>query len=194
MRRTVDSSGGQSRPSLACAPSAAIILIGTNDIQATMAPDDGDAVRRSKHLPQLSSPDFFGECLMAIIDRLQAGGTRVAICSLPPLGQDLADLANARTREFNRVIEVVCESRDATYLPVNERLSDILRDDALDDGPAFTGSWRPGLESLVRHFVGRRSFDDISEQHGMLLSPDGVHLNTEGASVVADLAGEFLAE
>jgi lysophospholipase L1-like esterase len=46
----------------------------------------------------------------------------------------------------------------------------------------------------VRHFVGRRSFDDISEQHRMLLSPDGVHLNTEGASVVANLAGEFLAE
>jgi lysophospholipase L1-like esterase len=179
---------------IACAPNAAIVLIGTNDIQATLAPDDGEAVRRSKNLPQLPSPDFFGECLTAIIDRLQAGGTRVAVCSLPPLGQDLADLANVRTREFNRVIEVVCESRDATYLPVNERLSDILRDHALDDGPAFTGSWRPGLQSLVQHFVGRRSFDAISEQHRMLLSPDGVHLNTEGASVVANLAGEFLAE
>jgi len=28
----------------------------------------------------------------------------------------------------------------------------------------------------------------------MVLSPDGVHLNTEGAGIVADLAGDFLAE
>ena len=50
-----------------------------------------------------------------------------------------------------------------------------------------------GIESLVRHFVGRQSFDDISDLSGRLLSPDGVHLNSVGAHVVADLAAEFLS-
>ena len=178
---------------MACAPSAAVILIGTNDVEATLAPDGGKSVMRSKQLPQVPSLDFYGECLTAIVDRLHEGGARVAVCSLPPLGQTLADQANERTREFNRVIEVVCESREATYLPVNERMSDMLRDHAVDAEQPFTGSWRPGIESLVRHFVGRQSFDDISDLSGRMLSPDGVHLNSVGAHVVADLAAEFLS-
>lgn len=179
---------------MACAPSAAIILVGTNDIQATLAPDGGAAVRKSKKLPQNPSLDFYGECLTAIVDRLQAGGARVAVCSLPPLGQDLSDAPNERTREFNRVIAVVCESRGATYLPVNERLSQMLVDHAEADGPAFTGSWLPGMRSLVWHFVGGQSLDDISERNGFMLSPDGVHLNGVGARVVADLAAGFLSD
>ena len=131
---------------MACDPSAAIILVGTNDVQATLAPDGGKSVKRSKQLPQVPSPDFYGECLTGIIDRLHDGGARVAVCSLPPLGQDLADQANQRVREFNRVIEVVCESRDATYLPVGERMSEMLRDHAVDAEQPFTGSWRPGIE------------------------------------------------
>lgn len=178
---------------MACKPSAAVILIGTNDVEATLAPDGGKGVMRAKQLPQVPSLDFYGECLTAIVDRLHEGGARVAVCSLPPLGQTLADQANERTREFNRVIEVVCESREATYLPVNERMSDMLRDHAVDAEQPFTGSWRPGIESLVRHFVGRQSFDDISDLSGRMLSPDGVHLNSVGAHVVADLAAEFLS-
>ncbi len=178
---------------IACEPSSAIILVGTNDIQATLAPDGGDAVRTAKYLPEAPSLDFYGECLTLIIDRLHAAGSRVAVCSLPPLGQDLADVANARTHEFNRVIAVICESREVTYLPVNERLSALLDDADEADGPPFTGSWGPGFASLVGHFVGGRSFDEIAAGRGFMLSPDGVHLNTRAARVVADLAGEFLA-
>ncbi len=178
---------------IACEPSSAIILVGTNDIQATLAPDGGDAVRTAKYLPEAPSLDFYGECLTIIIDRLHAAGSRVAVCSLPPLGQDLADVANARTHEFNRVIAVICESREVTYLPVNERLSALLDDADEADGPPFTGSWRPGFASLVGHFVGGRSFDEIAAGRGFMLSPDGVHLNTRAARVVADLAAEFLA-
>jgi len=178
---------------MACHPSAAIILVGTNDVEATLDPDGGQGVQQAKGLPEAPSIDFYGECLTGIVDRLHDGGARVAVCSLPPLGQDLGDMANQRTHEFNRVIAVVCESRRATYLPVNERMADMLRHHGADAEHPFTGSWRPGLESLLWHFVGRQSFDDISRRQGMLLSPDGVHLNTMGAQVVADLAAEFLA-
>jgi len=179
---------------LACAPEHAIILVGTNDVQATLSGRAADAVRRSKHLPQAPSVDFYGECLTEIIDRLHADGVSVAVCSLPPVGQDLTDEVNTRTLEFNRVIEVICESRDATYLPVNERMSEILEAVGATHGPAFGGWGRPAIESFIWHFVLGRSFDDIAARHGMVLSPDGVHLNTEGADVVADLAGEFLAK
>ena len=179
---------------LACAPEHAIILVGTNDVQATLSGRAADGVRRSKHLPRAPSADFYGECLTEMIDTLHADGVSVAVCSLPPVGQDLTDDVNTRTDEFNRVIEVICESRDATYLPVNERMCEILEAHGATHGPAFGGWGRPALESFIWHFVLGRSFDDIAARHGMVLSPDGVHLNTEGAGVVADLAGDFLAE
>ncbi|MDA3005912.1 MAG: hypothetical protein O3B97_04565 [Actinomycetota bacterium] len=46
----------------------------------------------------------------------------------------------------------------------------------------------------MEHYMLGRSYDNIAQSAGFLLSPDGVHLDTAGARIVANLAGEFLAE
>ena len=79
-----------------------------------------------------------------------------------------------------------------TYLPVHERMAEVIVATGREQGPAYTGSWRPGLESLVEHFTLGRSYDDIAQRAGYLLSPDGVHLDTAGARIVANLASGFL--
>ena len=179
---------------MACDPAYALILIGTNDVQATLSPEWRDATRRSKGLPQDPSPEWFGECLREVVDQLQAAGTHVGVCSLPPLGQDLASTANDAVRDFNAVIRQVVDDTGATYLPVHERMAQVIVSSGREEGPAYTGSWRPGVESLVEHFTLGRSYDDIAQRAGFLLSPDGVHLDTAGARIVANLAGEFLSQ
>ena len=176
----------------ACAPAYAIIFVGTDDVQATLSKRNLAATRRLKGLPRNPSPEWFGECLGTAINRLHGTGARVAVCSLPPLGQDLDSPANDAVRDFNAVIREVVDARDATYLPVHETMAGVIVATGRERGPAYTGSVRPGLQSLVGHFALGRSYDDIAHRRGLLLSPDGVHLDTAGARIVANLVSEFL--
>ena len=96
-------------------------------------------------------------------------------------------------RARHAIIRQVAEDTGAVYLPVHERMAQVIVSSGREQGPAYTGSWRPGLESLVEHYMLGRSYDHIAQSAGFLLSPDGVHLDTAGARIVANLAGEFLA-
>lgn len=183
---------GTSHEVLACGPERVVILVGTNDVEATLAPDGGVRVEKAKLLPRQPSLDFYGACLADLIERFSSAGAAVAVCSLPPLGQRLDDDANQRVAEANRVAATVCEARGATYLPVGEALRAAIERECVDDGPAFSGSWRPGVQSLVWHFVGGVGYDAIAERHGFLLSPDGVHPNTAGARIIADVVADWI--
>lgn len=177
---------------IACGPSRVVILVGTNDVEATLAADGGAGVQRAKHLPQRPSLDFYGACLADAIGRFTDAGAEVAVCSLPPLGQRLSDAVNQRVREANRVAATVCEARGAAYLPVGEAMCAVIEGAGAADGPAFTGSWRPGVQSLVWHFAGGVGYDAIAARHGFLLSPDGVHPDSVGAGIIADVVGDWL--
>lgn len=179
---------------LRCWPSHVIVLIGTNDVQATLSPAAGEAAKSGKHLPQTPTLEWYRELLFGFVTTLQRSGIKVGVCSLPPLGQDLADPVNARVREFNSVVRQVAEETGAGYLSVYERCADELLECGAATGPSFSGSWRPGLDSLVRHYLLGQSFDDIASSQGLVLSPDLVHLNSRGAGIVADCAAEFLEE
>lgn len=39
----------------------------------------------------------------------------------------------------------------------------------------------------------RRTLDDISARRGLSLTTDTIHQNTRGATLIADVVGEFLA-
>jgi lysophospholipase L1-like esterase len=127
-----------------------------------------------------------------IVARLRAAGASVAVCSLPPIGQDLDAPVNAVVREANNAIHDVCIETGAAYLPVYERLTDLLASQGAISGPAWTGSWAPGVASLVEHFALGRSYDAIALARGWVISPDGVHMDSTGASIIADLAADWL--
>ncbi len=177
---------------LRCWPSSVIVLIGTNDVQATLSPTAGAAVRAGKHLPEIPTLGWYQELLTDYVTTLRRSDIAVGLCSLPPLGQDLSSEVNERVREFNAVIAEVASECGAGYLPVYERCAEELTSRGAASGPAFTGLWRPGVGSLVRHFVLGQSYDAISARNGLALSPDFVHLNSVGAGIVADCASEFL--
>lgn len=177
---------------LACSPEATVLLIGTNDVQATLSEAASRSTRDSKSLPALPSRGWYADCLSDVVRRLQVAGSAVAICSLPPIGQDLSDAVNARVGEFNESLAEVCAETGAELLPVGEAMTAYLRSHHAAEGPPWTGSWGPGLASLVRHFILGHSYDRVARSHGWLLSPDGVHLNGAGATITADAVGAWL--
>lgn len=179
-------------PITACRPAQVVILIGTNDVQGMLSADATREVRESKHLPEDPSLGWYAACMKEIVTRLQAAEASVGLCSLPPIGQDLDAPVNVMVREANAVIRHACDSSGAAYLPVYERLTDLLASQGATRGPAWTGSWAPGVASLVEHFALGRSYDAIALARGWILSPDGVHMDSTGAGIIADAAADWL--
>ncbi len=181
---------------IACQPKAILILVGSNDAQAILNPSGAIAKRRQNAAGSTEAPsvETYQRDLQAIVAELvDRTGARIGLCSLPPLGQAIQDPVNDIVRQLNGAIRAVAENTGETYVPVYEQMVAYLESADATDGPAFTGDWRVGARSLSQHFIVGRSYDAIAEREGLLLSPDFIHLNTTGASIVADASAIFLA-
>ncbi|NQU38017.1 MAG: hypothetical protein HQ526_10545, partial [Actinobacteria bacterium] len=182
-------------PVLGCRPNKVVVMIGTNDVRATLDPTSGETRRKLKELPEAPSIELFGVYLERTVTELQKhAGADIALCSLPPLGQALESKANQLIREFNEVILTVSGSTGATYLPVYERLSEVLIERKAADSHPYAANWRIAARSLTSHYLVGSSFDQIAERNGLELSPDTVHFNNAAAEIVAGLVKDFVAK
>jgi lysophospholipase L1-like esterase len=115
--------------------------------------------------------------------------------SIPPFAEDLDSTANFIIRRYNKVIEDLCVARHLTYLPLYERLSDMIRDHEHDKGQANFPHPSGTLSTKValRHYFLWQNWDQISRAYGFRIHTDGIHLNTQGAEAVATLIQGWLA-
>ncbi len=177
---------------VACHPDAVTLLVGTNDVLATLGPPWESMYRRQQHIPVTPTRSWYVENLREIIDRLLAEtGARLAILDLPPLGEDLASEINGRIREYNEALREVAAEAGAEVLPLHDRLVALLP--AGHEPPPFEGRRDLMGSALVRRLVLRRSWDQVSHAHGLALLTDHLHLNDRAAAVVAELIGDWLA-
>lgn len=159
---------------LACRPDAVMILVGTNDV-----------------LQGVSTFEYEAN-LAAIIDRIREHtAARIALMSLPPLGEDLGGETNRTLSDYNAVVRKLSAQHDVDYLPIHERIAELLRPGA--DRPSFDFSPALAFSAAIQHYVLGRSWDDVAERDGRELLIDHIHLSDRGATVVAELAAPWLA-
>ena len=177
---------------IACQPDVVTVLIGTNDAAAHVDESwRADYVKR-QHLPQPPTLDWYRESLEQIVTRLR-NETRatVALLEIPMLGEDLDSVHNQRVDQYNAAIHAVGARAGVPVLDVHERLVAALPDGRRS--PRFDGSKRLMGAAFLQRLLFRRTYDEISERHGMALLTDHVHLNERAAAVVADAIGELVA-
>lgn len=165
---------------VACQPEAVTILIGTNEARD----DPGDGVALAA----------FRANLAAILARLAAEtDTRVAVLSLPPLGEDFASASNATVRRYNEAIREVAATHGATYLPLHESLREMIEQHEGHRGTPYV--FRPTGLALVafQRYAGRASWDAIADGNGFVALTDGIHLSDRGGAVAARLIADWLA-
>jgi nucleoid DNA-binding protein len=95
----------RTREILACRPDAITILIGTNDVHAYLD-------SQTKHSPVSLSDSIarFRRDLQSLIPALRSVSTpRIAVFSIPPIGQDMLSPANRAVEQYNEAIRQVCE-------------------------------------------------------------------------------------
>jgi lysophospholipase L1-like esterase len=178
-------------------PKRVVVLIGGNDALALVSSKARIFFRISKRLPRDPSPEWFRENLQAIIRRLKAQTSAIiAVCSLPPIGEDPASAnsfqseINRRIEELSTIIRGIAQEEGTDYIGLYEA---ILAEIKKSPGRAFTEfRFLPFYRDAFRTLVLRKSPDEVARLNGWKFHTDGVHLNSRSGLIVADLVQTFI--
>lgn len=171
------------RPVIAVDPQFITLMVGTNDVIASLSPYASIFYYAHKRLPRWPALEWSINSLRKVVWRLKRG-TRaiIAIASIPPLGENLNTFPNQRVRAYNAAIQEIADSEGLTYLPIFERLTAVL---AHPGGREYKTDPLLLGELIVKHFLFKVSFDAFARRKGFTLMTDGVHLNQFAADLVA---------
>ena len=180
-------------------PDRVIVLIGTNDIMATVFPNFRRFARVWKRLSEEPSPARFEENLSFIVRKLQRGAiSRIGLSSLAPLGEDphshdpVQARLNGLIATYNGIIADVASNERTDYIPFCESFQEQLAR-AATVKPFTHFAFRSFyFDYLLREMILRQSFDEISRTNGWELHIDGIHLNRKGGRILEEVVQQFL--
>jgi len=159
---------------VACDPDSVTLLIGTNDVR------DG--------VPLEEYRDNLG----AIIDRIKDKTfARIALMSLPPLGEDLDSEINHKLRDYNAAIKETATRATVDYVPVNERFTLHLQDQG--HRPTYDFSFTTAYLAATKYYLLGYSWDEVARDNGLELFVDHIHLSDRGGAMVTNLAAQWLS-
>jgi lysophospholipase L1-like esterase len=181
----------------ACQPHKVIVWIGANDCMAMSSARAERLFRWSKHLPQKPSLEWYKYNLDATIRTLKiTTRATIGLSSLVPIGEDLhsdVPLQKALNRHIKEVSNLVAETaktENCIYIPTYETMVEQLEQ---TPGKALTRlRLLPMYWDAFRVMVMGHTVDEIAEKNGWNFHSDGVHLNSRGGKIVAELFSKFI--
>jgi lysophospholipase L1-like esterase len=171
-------------------PDVVILLIGTNDANATL---DSTVAERALAHPDLGRvPDeaYYRSALEELVRRISGStGAIVILVSIPPIGENPGSPEWTRSLEFAEAGREVADATESRYVPFAEELSARIMSDPppSDDLPSHSNWYRGMVEALIRRHFFDSDFNSIGSRNGYRYHSDQLHLNEEGALVLADL-------
>ena len=180
-------------------PDFVTILIGTNDVNATMSERNLARYKALNHLSSEPTLAWYERNLGMIVKRLkQETRARLALLSLAVIGEDLDHEANRKIDLYNDVIRRVAREENLPCLPLHERIVAYLHEHEGDRAhlpPRL--EYREGITNVGNAFaLHARGFfwDEVSRRNGLLVTTDCLHLNSVGAGMIADLIEAWLVQ
>ncbi len=176
---------------IACEPDFITIMIGSNDAHREIELFNVQSSEKRLSLPKKASKEWFSDNLEEIVkELLQKTDAKIALCSIPPLGEDQSALAFKQTITFSKLIQGIAKEYKVQYLPVNEKMIEFLNQNPSE--PKYGTNHRLVEEIAIKHFLLRKSFDTLSKEYNFSLFTDNLHLNSKGANIVSELVIEFI--
>ena len=181
----------------ACRPDKVVILVGGNDVLALVSDKARRFFRISKNLPTEPTPEWFRENIRTIARRLKAEtSAAIALCSLSPIGEDPSSThpfqseLNQRIKEYSTIVKEIARDESVHYIALYEAMFARIME---SPGRAFTNfRFLPFYRDAFRVLALRKSPDEVAQLNGWRFHTDGVHLNSRGGMILADLVQEFL--
>ncbi|MBN1571880.1 MAG: SGNH/GDSL hydrolase family protein [Deltaproteobacteria bacterium] len=181
---------------VACDPDYISIFVGTNDVLGSLGEKQAEDCIKEKNLPQKPTEEFFRESLTELVKRLKENtDAKIAILSIPPVGEDLEAVPCLRSVEYSGIIKEIAAENGLTYLPLNEKMIEYLKEKGNEPGVSYESKGQFTFVmyvAILKSYVLGRSYNEISAANGLLLLSDLVHLNGVGAEMVSDMIGDFV--
>lgn len=180
---------------LACQPDCITLLIGTNDVNATMSEALLKRYRRIKRIDEQTTPtlegfrDTYQQIVWLLKERTSA---RIAVMSLPLMGEDLTHEANQKADRYSECIRQIAEKEGLTYLPLREQQKAYLLNNPSQSKHTFEETYKLLTVSALLHYVLGWSWNRIATHHGYRLSPDNLHQNEVAGGMIQDLVAGFV--
>ena len=185
-------------PILQCQPDLIILLIGTNDALGSFDINSGLRYKKNNELPEVPTLKKYKEHLNELIEKIGIQ-SKIAICTLPPIGENANSEVNKHVNLFNDYIKLIANQKNLSLLPVSDALwSEIsfrTYPIKLDyNSKAMPLMMKRILGGIFHHYLFKKSWNDISRAKGQWILFDQIHLNERGAEIVYKLAKDFIAK
>jgi len=186
---------------LECFPDYVFILIGTNDMRAVYKPSWSKSVVTINGLPEAPTIQNYERNLTQILNYIRRSSpmTKIGLCQLPPMGEDLTSEANVLIRQANEVIDRVARADGehlTTVIPLYSRLEALLdKKRGKRSLPIDSCFFLAALMNPLFHLLGVVfSWNLMSYMVGNVVMLDGLHLNDRGRDELVDAIVEWLVQ
>lgn len=177
---------------VACNPDHITILIGTNDVHSTLDPLNEKMYIRQWKLPQVPDAAWYRKNLEDVIDKLkELTKARIAILSLPTIGENPEDPAFKAGQAYSIIAKEVATRAGVSYLPLYETMAERVKE---CPSPMLYSVKRQGVMQIVQILVHYHGipYSWISRAFKLRFHVDFLHLNNAGAAMVAELIEKFV--
>jgi lysophospholipase L1-like esterase len=177
---------------LAAQPTAVTLLIGTNNLHATMsAPNYASYVRLGKTHQPVTFEGYQAD-VAEIVRRLQQATTaRIALVSIPLMSEDVTHAVNRRGDEYSAYLQALAGQLHVVYLPLREAQKAYLQSTGKKGGPPYENTEPLMTSAMIWSFLGM-SPDWIAARIGNQFTIDNLHSNTRAAGMIADVVEKFV--
>lgn len=178
---------------IAANPDFVTLLIGTNDINATMSPQKEKRYRQMKKVAKTPTYKDFRENIIAMIEALKEKTTaKIAIMSLPLMGEDVQHSVNLKADKYSEGIKAIADLYQIDYLPLREKQKAYLQKQPNKPKYQYEDTDKLIYYAVVLRYILFQSFDKISKLFGFQLLTDNLHQNGTSAQMIADLVSAFI--
>ena len=174
-------------PIINCNTDIIILMIGSNDAMASFNKKSGERYKSKNNLPEIPTFENYQKLLPKLLDKLN-GTSKIAICTLPPIGEKKDSAINEHIRKFNDFIELTANNKNITLIPVSNLLWDDLSKRTYpvksDYDPNSLPIIRRIYGGMIHHYIFKKSWDEIAKSKGQWLLFDQIHLGERAAKIL----------
>ena len=179
-----------------CSPDIIILMIGSNDAMASFNKKSGERYKSNNKLPEIPTFKSYKKLLPKLLDRLN-GTSKIAICTLPPIGENIDSAINVHIRKFNDFIELTAKNKNIDLIPVSNLLWDELSKRTYpvksDYDPNSLPIIRRIYGGMMHHYIFKKSWDEIAKSKGQWLLFDQIHLGGRAAKILFNATKKYIS-
>ncbi|EMJ88860.1 SGNH/GDSL hydrolase family protein [Leptospira meyeri] len=172
-------------------PDFVFLLIGTNDLKATLSEEEYNRYANLWKLKDPVTEESFVRNLTKIIQTIRKETkAKLIVFSPPVLGEDPNSIPFQRSKRFAELTKEVVTKEKAIYKPLHETLAKGLEESNQSLRKPYRQSTWGMYWTILKYYSTTASWDDLGDSNGYYYLTDAIHLNERGGKILEAMALE----